>query len=401
MNSGVNPQTLIKLSSGDTEVSTVSGVHTLGTTNTVTLTLEQNARTFNALTDGSKVLVLNTDYTKSVTGDTLTVILLPAYLNAHEPDPLSLVFNMDAGDDPTASVSLQAGQAVLTGAGGTYELGAGAAKAFTVTRNGRSLNAIRRLGTALATSDYSIDITDPLVPVYTVSTNYLNTLPAGANTLTFDMSGGTDLDVVITVQEGNATADPATANYTVGAGSALPITLTLNGRTFVALKNGATPLTNNVHYTVNNTNPLKPVYTVSTNYLNALLPGDRTLTFDMNAGTDPNVVVTVAAGAPAQISLTAPDPATVATSTPSSNFTITMQDMAGNVVNATLNTTFTLSASASGTSTFNPVSPVTINSGSSTVTFTYQNTTTGTYTITAARASGNSVGSDTSVITVQ
>lgn len=403
MSAGVNPQTLIKLSSGDTEVDTVSGTHTLGTTNTVTLTLELNARTFNALTDGTKVLEETTDYTKSVNGDTLTVILLPAYLNLHEPDPLTLEFNMDAGADPTAIVSLQAGQAVLTGAGGTYELGAGAAKAFTVTRNGRSLIAIRRLGTPLSTSDYSVDVTNSLVPVYTISTNYLNTLPVGTNTLTFDMSGGTDLDVQIEAQVGNATVDPAAANYTIGAGSALPITLTLNGRTFVALKNGATPLTNVTHYTVNNTNPLKPVYTVSTNYLNSLTPGNSTLTFDMNDGTDPDAVVTVAAGAPAQISLTGPATVT-GVDTDSSNFTITVKDIAGNTVNATQNTTFNLSDNGNGGSpTFNPgdVTSVTINAGSSTVTFNYQNTTLGTYIITATRASGNVVGAKTASITVQ
>ncbi len=296
MSDGVNPQTEIKLISGDTEVAEVSGSHTLGTTNTVTLTLDLNGRTFDALTDGTKVLALATDYTKSVTAGVLTVILTKDYLNANEPGTVDLVFNMNAGTDPEAEVTILPGTASITALdGGSHILGAGGVERYELTRNGRSLLDLKRGTTNLVVGvDYTVNNADPMVPVYTVSTNYLNTLPVGTHTLTFDMISGADFNVQIVVTAGTATVSPAAATYpNAGGGGVRTFSLTLNGRTLSSISDGVDNLTTPAEYTVNNTNPLVPVITLLQAYLDTLTDSTAyTITFTMSGGAPQAVTLT-------------------------------------------------------------------------------------------------------------
>lgn len=98
----------------------------------------------------------------------------------------------------------------------------------------------------------------------------------------------------------------------------------------------------------------------------------------------------ITAGVPSQIALTGPG--TVAANAASTNFTITVRDAFGNTANTTQNTTFTLASNTAGVATFNPVSPVTVSTGTSSVTFTYTDSMAGVgKTITATRASGDAI----------
>ena len=84
----------------------------------------------------------------------------------------------------------------------------------------------------------------------------------------------------------------------------------------------------------------------------------------------------------------------------STDFTITVRDASNNAVTVAQDTDFSLS-SDSATEVFDPVSPVTVLNGGSTVTFTYSDLTVGTWTVTATWSSGGAdLGFDTHDITV-
>jgi uncharacterized protein YjdB len=106
----------------------------------------------------------------------------------------------------------------------------------------------------------------------------------------------------------------------------------------------------------------------------------------------PSGLITVTSGSADHITLSGP--ASVVAGAASTNFTLTVFDAAGNVTNVAGNTTFDLTTSVSqGTSTFNPASPVQVNAGTSSVTFTYSNTVvgSGTHQITATRNAGDAL----------
>jgi hypothetical protein len=242
---------------------------------------------FNALTDGNRVLVKDTHY--EVSGNTYT--LLNSYLNTLEPGVTELTFNMNAGIDPVAQLFVSPGTPVVSPLTPSHILGSGGPLEITLTRNGRTLSTIKNGATTLVAGvDYTVVSTNLLAPVFTVSTNYLNTLPVGTATLTFDMTFGTDPTVAITVQAGNATVTPDTVTY---AESNLEFTLARNGTSLLAIKNGSTPLIAGNHYTINNFDPLRPVYTILTGYLDLQGSGTTTLTFDMDGGIDPSAAITI------------------------------------------------------------------------------------------------------------
>ena len=127
--------------------------------------------------------------------------------------------------------------------------------------------------------------------------------------------------------------------------------------------------------------------------------GDRTLEFTSGALTAvASNTISITAGPAAQISLTGP--ASVEELQTSTDFTITVRDASNNAVTVAQDTDFSLS-SDSATEVFDPVSPVTVLNGGSTVTFTYSDLTVGTWTVTATWSSGGAdLGFDTHDITV-
>ncbi|MEX0742443.1 MAG: invasin domain 3-containing protein, partial [Phycisphaeraceae bacterium] len=90
--------------------------------------------------------------------------------------------------------------------------------------------------------------------------------------------------------------------------------------------------------------------------------------------------ITADPAAPAQLSLTGP--ASVAADV-AGNFVLTVEDAFGNATNVSADTTFALSSTSTGTTEYNPASPVTVLSGQSTVNFTYKDTQAALQTVTA------------------
>jgi len=129
------------------------------------------------------------------------------------------------------------------------------------------------------------------------------------------------------------------------------------------------------------------------------------VTKDGLVSTDSDTI-TVVAGTASQVNLTGPASATAGTV--STAFTLTSQDASGNASNVTAATTFDLSSNSSGTKVFYSdaagtavITQVTIANGSSTATFYYKDSDTGTPTLTAAwNSGGTNLGSDTLQITV-
>ncbi len=109
---------------------------------------------------------------------------------------------------------------------------------------------------------------------------------------------------------------------------------------------------------------------------------------------------------PSSVNLTGP--ATATAGAVSTVFTLTSQDADGNASNVTADTKFDLSSNSSGTKAFysdaagtSVITEVTITNGSSTATFYYKDSATGTPTLTAAwNSGGTDLGSDTFQITI-
>ena len=91
---------------------------------------------------------------------------------------------------------------------------------------------------------------------------------------------------------------------------------------------------------------------------------------------------------------------TVTAGVASGTITVQRQDAFNNPNTADANRTVTLSSSSSGTVTFTPASPLTIANGSSTTSFTYTDTKSGSPTITAASTSPSTITSATQLETV-
>ena len=107
-----------------------------------------------------------------------------------------------------------------------------------------------------------------------------------------------------------------------------------------------------------------------------------------------------------QVELTGP--ATVVPDAVSTSFILTAQDTNGNPSNVSAPTVFDLSSTSTGTATFyadaqgtTAITQITIAAGSSTATFYFKDSQTGTPTVSATRTAGDELGSDTHQFTVE
>jgi hypothetical protein len=161
--------------------------------------------------------------------------------------------------------------------------------------------------------------------------------------------------------------------------SGKPITLTLNGST---LYSGTNPQNTDasgkatfsdlvIRLAGNNLN-----FTASASGLTSATSGN----FNIIAAAASQLVITSAA-------------VTTTAGVASGNITVQRQDPYGNPNTTDANRIVTLSSSSSGLVTFTPASPLTILNGSSTVVFTYTDTTAGTPTITAASTAPTTITS--------
>lgn len=160
---------------------------------------------------------------------------------------------------------------------------------------------------------------------YTLGETTVNALEVGTHTLTFDVDSGADPEVAINVVNstlGDAAIDKTAASYDKYSEAetgheAVAVTLTPGGYTLSAVKNGETVLTAGTDYTVEEvvvedteegageeTQQAAYTVTISTDYLDTLEVGENTLTFEMNGGANPTLVITVSDSTPEAVEYT-------------------------------------------------------------------------------------------------
>ncbi len=253
----------------------------------ITVTLTAGDYTFGTLKNGSAALKAETDYT--VSGNTYTI--KTSYLDTLATGAQTLTFEMDGGINPAV---------VITVADSTPPT-------YTVTVNStdtaKGTVAVTTTGTAFeAGTSVTVEATTKTGNKFTGWTATGITLTEAQkmqNPLTITMPA---VNVTVTatfVAKTNASVTPATADYDKYTENAnhkdIAVTLTSGDYTFRALKNSTTTLTltEGTDYTVSGN-----VYTIKTSYLDTLAKGERTLMFEMDGGTNPTVVITVANSTP-------------------------------------------------------------------------------------------------------
>jgi len=138
-------------------------------------------------------------------------------------------FNMPAGAVTMEAAFTAKTNASITPATAAYDANDASRSALevTLTPGDYTFTALKNgSATLTAGTDYTVAGNK-----YTIATSYLDTLPAGANTLTFDMDGGTDPTVTVTVSDNTPTF---TLNATAGEGG--KVTVSPEG---TAVKQGA------------------------------------------------------------------------------------------------------------------------------------------------------------------
>jgi chitodextrinase len=127
------------------------------------------------------------------------------------------------------------------------------------------------------------------------------------------------------------------------------VALTLNGNTLTGIKNGATPLVPGTDYSISGSQVM-----IKQSYLATLPVGKTVLTFEMSAGTDPALTVSVAESKPQIASVSIAGPNTVLVSSPgisvvTAQFQATVRDQFNQAVSGET-VTWSLQAPAPGVS---------------------------------------------------
>jgi hypothetical protein len=217
----------------------------------------------------------------------------------------------------------------------------------------------------------------------------------GATSTSFNITAAGASKLAFTTQPANTTAGTTMANVVVQiqdvygnavAQSGTAVTLTLSGST---LYSGTNPQ--------NTAGTGKATFTdlvirlagtgLSFSAAGGSLTGATSTSFNITAGTASKLVFTTS-------------PVTTTAGVESSSITIQRQDQYNNPNTTDAARTVTLSSNSTGTVTFNPVSPLSIATGSSSASFKYTDTKAGTPTIMAASTSPNTITSATQQETI-
>lgn len=173
----------------------------------VEITLTPNGKTVTSISDGTKTLVKDTDY--SVVDSVYT--FKKEYLAAQTIGDVTLTFNMSSGTNPSAVITVSGvlpGNAAVTPTTASFVKTSPADLLFKLTLSGRTLTKISCESTELAiNTDYTVSGN-----AVTIKKEYLSSKSIGTTNLTFVMSGGTNPVATIAVSE-DVTAPTFDAGY--------------------------------------------------------------------------------------------------------------------------------------------------------------------------------------------
>ncbi len=157
-----------------------------------------------------------------------------------------------------------------------------------MTLNGNTLTGIKDGSTYLVNgTDYTVSGS-----TVTLLKAYLATKTVGVLNLTFDFNKGVDPVLAITISDttpsGSITPTTATFDKKTANQANVVISLTLAGNTLSAIKLDGLTLTSGTNYTVSGSTVTFPA-----SYLATLATGAHTVVFDLSAGIDPTLALTV------------------------------------------------------------------------------------------------------------
>lgn len=257
-----------------------AGQYTVDTTNNnkVTLHPSSDANTYLRTPAVANVVIHATGYVDSTVPQTITAGTVAALVVTTQPAPgaetgdafatqpvitLKDQYGNVCGDGPSASASVTA--SALAGTG-TWTIGG------TVTK--AAVNGV------VTFSDLSC----------TLGTS-------GNGKIKFECGGKSVESSLFTIPERNSTISPTAAAFDLYTGAAnyqdIPVTLTLNGNTLNALKNGTYTLIEGTDYSISG-----DTLTLKKEYLKTLSTGTVSLTFDFSLGADPVLAITVTNSTP-------------------------------------------------------------------------------------------------------
>jgi uncharacterized protein YjdB len=194
----------------------------------IPVTVTPNGNTLTSITNGSYTLKQGTDYT--VSGNVYTI--QTSYLDTLAVGTADMTFNFSAGNPATLAVTVENTTPQNSGINpisATFDLNPNgtdhASIPVTVTWNGNTLTSITNGSYTLKQgTDYTVSGN-----VYTIQTNYLDTLAAGPVDLTFNFSAGVPATLAVTV-ENTTPSSSSGISFDPVSGSAItgstPITIT-------------------------------------------------------------------------------------------------------------------------------------------------------------------------------
>jgi len=258
----------------------------------VTVTVALNGNTLEHVKLGTGELTAGTDYTVSADGDEVT--LKKAYLKTLPAGDHTFTFDMNAGVDPELTVTVFESSTIdpVSALFDRYDQSPDYGDVtVTIAVYHNTLLDVKLDGADLVKGvDYTVSADGDEV---ILKKEYLATLPTGVQTFSFDMDVGMDPTLAVTIIE-SARINPAYAEFDRYALSPeykdVTVTLAVYTNTLLDVKLNGANLVMGADYTVGaGGNEV----TLKKEYLATLPVGVYTLTFDMDTGMDPLLVVAV------------------------------------------------------------------------------------------------------------
>ncbi len=252
----------------------------------VTVTVNANGNTLEAVKIGDKVLVEGEDYT--VAGDKVTI--LKEFLATQEDGKLKVTFDFNEGNDPVLTITVKETvvSASLSKTEASFDKKTELQEDVVVTfeANGNALEAIKNGDVVLVEgTDYVVE--DNKV---TILKDYLTQLEEGKVALVFDFNKGEDpvLTIDVTKTVVSATLETTTESFDQASVSDVEVGMILNGNTLVAVKKDNAALTVGKEYTV-----VEDKVIFAADYLATLSKGAHEFVFEFSEGNSASFVINV------------------------------------------------------------------------------------------------------------